>query len=152
MWSILAAPLMISDDLDTMTARSAADSANSEVIAIDQDPAGVQGTLAASAGNAEVWVKPLSDGSRAVALLNRGNTPLRINASALGVGLERAARYTLRDVWAHRTTATSGTFGATVPGNGTALYRIAAVPRPAARSSSTRCRSARRASRRTCAA
>ncbi len=58
MWAMLAAPLMISDDLDTMTAQSASDSANPEVIAIDQDPAGVQGTLVASAGAAEVWVKP----------------------------------------------------------------------------------------------
>jgi len=153
MWSILAAPLMISDDLDTMTARSAADSANPEVIAIDQDPAGVQGTLVASAGNAEVWVKPLSDGSRAVALLNRGATPVRINASALGVGLARASRYSVRDVWAHRTTSTSGAFGAMVPGNGTALYRVAVIARAsAARSSSTRCRSGRPASARTCAA
>jgi len=127
MWAMLAAPLMISDDLDTMTATSASDSANPEVIAIDQDPAGVQGTLAASAGFAEVWVKPLSDGSRAVALLNRGSTPITINASALGVGLARAARYTLRNVWTHVTTTTSGAFGAVVPGNGTVLYRIAAV-------------------------
>jgi len=152
MWAILAAPLMISDDLDTMTPRSASDSANPEVIAIDQDPAGVQGTLVAAAGAAEVWVKPLSDGSRAVALLNRGSTPLRINASALGVGLARAARYSLRDVWAHSTTTITGAFGATVPADGTALYRIAAITRPsAARSSSTRCRSVRRSRRRTCA-
>jgi len=153
MWAILAAPLMISDDLDTMSARSASDSANPEVIAIDQDPGGVQGTLVASAGSAEVWVKPLSDGSRAVALLNRGSTPVHIAASALGVGLQRASRYTLRDVWAHRSTTTSGAFSATVPGSGTALYRITpTISRSAARSSSMRCRSARRASPRTCAA
>ncbi len=128
MWSMLAAPLMISDDLDTMTAQSARDSANPEVIAVDQDPAGVQGTLVASAASAEVWVKPMSDGSRAVALLNRGSTPVRIGANALGVGLPRAARYELRDLWAHRTTTTRGAFSAVVPGEGTALYRMWAVP------------------------
>ncbi len=130
MWSMLAAPLMISDDLDTMSAQSASDSANPEVIAIDQDPAGVQGTLVASAGEAEVWVKPLSDGSRAVALLNRGNTPVRIAATALGVGLPRAARYTVRDVWTHRTSTTTSAISALVPAEGTALYRISALPAP----------------------
>ena len=127
-WSMLAAPLMISDDLDTMSAASQSIVSNPEVIAIDQDPAGVQGTLVASAGNAEVWVKPLSDGSRAVALLNRGPAPLQIGASAAGVGLPRAARYTVRDVWAHRTTTTTGTVLATVPGDGTMLYRMSAAP------------------------
>jgi alpha-galactosidase len=128
MWSMLAAPLMISDDLDTMTAQSASDSANPEVIAIDQDPAGVQATLVASAGSAEVWVKPLSDGSRAVALLNRGGAAMRISATAVGVGLSHASRYTVRDVWAHRTATTSGAITAVVPAEGTALYRISAVP------------------------
>ncbi len=127
-WSMLAAPLMISDDLDTMSTQSASDSANPEVIAIDQDPAGVQGTLVASAGEAEVWVKPLSDGSRAVALLNRGSAPVRIAATALGVGLSRASRYTVRDLWAHRTSTTTGAISAVVPAEGTALYRVAAVP------------------------
>ena len=132
MWSILAAPLMISDDLDTMSAASESIVSDPEVIAIDQDPAGVQGTLVASAGNAEVWVKPLSDGSRAVALLNRGPTPLTIGASAAGVGLPRAARYTVRDVWAHRTTTTTGSIMATVPGDGTMLYRVSVAPTPKA--------------------
>ena len=81
----------------------------------------------ASAGSAEVWVKPLSDGSRAVALLNRGSAPVRIAASALGVGLPRAADYAVRDVWAHRTTTTGGAFGAVVPAEGTALYRVSAA-------------------------
>jgi alpha-galactosidase len=55
MWAMLAAPLMISDDLTSISGASRAAVANGEVIAIDQDPAGVQGTLLASAGAGEVW-------------------------------------------------------------------------------------------------
>ena len=78
MWAMLAAPLMISDDLTKISSASLAAVENSEVIAIDQDPAGVQGTLLSTAGNGQVWVKPLIDGSRAVALLNRGSSATRI--------------------------------------------------------------------------
>ena len=45
MWAMLAAPLMISDDMLTMSSASLATVSNSQVIAIDQDPAGVQGWL-----------------------------------------------------------------------------------------------------------
>ena len=51
------------------------------MIAIDQDPAGVQGwqlVPARSSGNGEVVEKPLSDGSYAIALLNRGSPALQI--------------------------------------------------------------------------
>ena len=124
MWSILAAPLMISDDLAKMRAASRATVSNGEVIAIDQDPAGVQGTLLASSGQGQVWVKPLSDGSRAVALLNRGSTPVRVRTSALAIGLPRGGGYLLRNVWTHSTRATGGTIAAQVAGYSTVLLRV----------------------------
>jgi alpha-galactosidase len=127
MWSMVAAPLMISDDLTTMGSVSQASVDNPEVIAVDQDPAGVQGTLIASSGNAEVWAKPLSDGSRAVALLNRGTAPLRITASALGVGMPPARRYRLRDLWRRSTTTINQNMVALVPGQATVLYRVSTL-------------------------
>ncbi|HEX4110742.1 MAG TPA: glycoside hydrolase family 27 protein [Solirubrobacteraceae bacterium] len=130
MWAILAAPLMISDNLTTMSAATEQALANREAIAIDQDPAGIQGTLAADSGSSQVWVKPLSDGSRAVALLNRGSAAAQITASAVAVGLPRAGRYDVRDVWAHRTTTTTGTLTALVPGDGTDLLRVSVAPPP----------------------
>ncbi len=125
MWSILAAPLMISDDLTRIGPASLAAVQNSEVIAIDQDPGGVQGTLLSTAGNGQVWVKPLIDGSRAVALLNRGSDATRIDTSAARVGLPRAWSYTLRNVWSHRASSTPGPISAEVPGDGTVLLRAA---------------------------
>jgi alpha-galactosidase len=124
MWSMLAAPLMVSDDLDKIGPSSLAAVLNEEVLSIDQDPAGVQGTLLASSGNGQVWVKPLIGGARAVALLNRGSTAMRISTSAGAVGLAPAASYTERNVWTHTTGTTRGQITAEVPGDGTVLLRV----------------------------
>jgi alpha-galactosidase len=127
MWAILAAPLMISDDLTSIKAASRSAVANGEAIAIDQDPAGVQGTLLSSSGQGQVWVRPLADGSRAVALLNRGSSSLRIRTSALGVGMPAAGRYRLRDVWGHATRTTGGPIAAAVAPQSTVLLRVSAL-------------------------
>jgi alpha-galactosidase len=125
MWAMLAAPLMISDDLTKISSASLAAVQNTEVIAVDQDPAGVQGTLLSSAGNGEVWVKPLVDGSRAVALLNRGSSAIRIETSASGIGLPPAPSYTLRNLWTHDVSSTGGLISAEVPPDSTVMLRAA---------------------------
>jgi alpha-galactosidase len=124
MWAMLAAPLMISDDLTRIGPSSLAAARNAEVIAIDQDPAGVQGRLLQASGNGEVWVRPLASGARAVALLNRGSSPLRISTTAAAIGIPPAARYALRNVWSQANSATRQAISAVVPGDGTVLLRV----------------------------
>jgi alpha-galactosidase len=126
MWAILAAPLMISDNLTRISGASRAAVSNGEVVAIDQDPAGVQGTLVSTSGNGQVWVKPLADGSRAVALLNRGSSSRRIQTTAAAIGLGGARRYLLRDVWGQRSRTSSGSIGAGVGPDSTVLLRVRA--------------------------
>jgi alpha-galactosidase len=129
MWAMLAAPLMISDNLTRISPASLAAVQNTEVTAIDQDPGGVQGTLLSSSGKGQVWVKPLIDGSRAVALLNRGSSATRIETSTAAVGLPPASSYALRNVWTHTSSSTAGSIGAEVAGDSTVLLRVSAVPR-----------------------
>jgi alpha-galactosidase len=124
MWAMLAAPLMISDNLTKISANSLAAVQNSEVLAVDQDPAGVQGTLLSSAGNGEVWVKPLLGGSRAIALLNRGSSPIAIQTSAGAAGLPAATSYTVRNLWTRSSSSSGGAIGAVVPGDSTLLLRV----------------------------
>jgi alpha-galactosidase len=124
MWAMLAAPLMISDDLTKISSASLAAVQNTEVIAVDQDPAGIQATLLSSAGNGEVWVKPLVDGSRAVALLNRGSSAIRIETTASAIGLPSAPSYTLRNLWTHDVNYTGGLISAEVPPDGTVMLRV----------------------------
>jgi alpha-galactosidase len=127
MWAILAAPLMVSRDLRRLSPASLAALRDEEAIAVDQDPLGAQGELVWADGPEQVWVKPLADGSRAVALLDRGTAPARIETSASVIGLPGAARYTVRDLWRRRSSSTSGPVAAEVPSDGTALLRVSAT-------------------------
>jgi alpha-galactosidase len=124
MWSMLAAPLMISDDLTRASPSTRAALTNAEVIAIDQDPAGVQGRLVSSAGSGQVWAKPLSGGARAVALLNRSGSSTRITTSAAAIGMPAGGGYVLRDVWAHSTRISAEEISAVVGADSTVLLRV----------------------------
>jgi alpha-galactosidase len=100
---------------------------NPAVIAIDQDALAIQGTPIDRSGAGQVWTKPLAGGDRAVALLNRRGTPIRLTTSAHAIGLGPAARYRIVNVWSHTTKTTSGAIDARVPPHGTVLYRVSAV-------------------------
>lgn len=129
LWSVMAAPLLIGTDLRKASPATFDILGNKEVIAVDQDPLGKQGTVVSSAGGRWVVAKEMKDGSRAVALFNESGTAQRITTSASAVGLPDAEAYTLRDLWQHRTYNTAGTIAATVPAHGTVLLRVAADPR-----------------------
>ncbi len=71
-WCLLAAPLIAGNDLKNMTPEIKEILTNKEVIAVNQDPLGMQGRRVRKNGDADVWAKQLKDGSRAVVLFNRG--------------------------------------------------------------------------------
>ena len=126
MWAMLAAPLMISDNMQTMSKASLATVSNKQVIAIDQDPAGVQGWNVSSSGNAQVWEKPLLNRSYAVALLNRGSSAMTIstNAGAGALRLPAAGSYAVTNLWTAQRSTSTGSFSAQVQPNSTVLLRI----------------------------
>ncbi|MGC9669045.1 NPCBM/NEW2 domain-containing protein [Planosporangium sp. 12N6] len=124
LWSIMAAPLLIGTDLRTASPRTFELLTDKEVIAVDQDPLGVQGSLLRGDGGRDVLVKPLANGDRAVVLFNEADTAQRISTSAAELGMPKAPGYALRDLWAHTTTHTVGTIAATVPAHGSVMYRV----------------------------
>ncbi|WP_181449609.1 NPCBM/NEW2 domain-containing protein [Streptomyces cyaneus] len=124
MWAIMAAPLLIGSDLRSASEETLDILGNREVIAVDQDPLGRQGTVVSSAGGRWIVAKEMRDGSRAVALFNESGTAQRITTTAAAVGLPAADAYTLRDLWQHRSYNTAGTISATVPAHGTFLVRV----------------------------
>ncbi|MGW7525843.1 NPCBM/NEW2 domain-containing protein [Streptomyces sp. NPDC054783] len=132
LWSVMAAPLLIGTDLRKASQATFDILDNKEVIAVDQDPLGKQGTVVSSAGGRRVIAKEMKDGSRAVALFNESGTAQRIATSASAVGLPDATAYTQRDLWQHKSYNTAGTIAATVPAHGTVLLRVSADPRWAA--------------------
>ncbi len=99
MWAMLAAPLIAGNDLLHMTETTRKILTNKEVIAVDQDPAGIEGYKISDSGDQEVWVKPLHDGSFAVLLLNRGPSKAFMTTTVEKVGLAKAPSYKVVNLW-----------------------------------------------------
>ena len=127
MWAILAAPLIAGNDLRSMSASTKAILTNAEVVAIDQDPLGIQGTLVATPQSGlQVWAKQLSGTNAwAVALFNRNSAPASITVSFSQIGLSTGAA-TVRDLWQHSDLGSfTGSYTATnVPSDGVAMLKI----------------------------
>jgi alpha-galactosidase len=126
MWAMMAAPLIAGNDLRSMNAATKAVLTATEVIAIDQDPLGVQGTRIKGKGSLEVWKKELSaPNTVAVALLNRTSAAADITVTWADVGLPAGAAV-VRDAYAKSDLGSvSDTYTAkAVPSNGVALLKI----------------------------
>ena len=128
LWCLIKAPLLIGCDVRNLSNDTFRILTNSEVIAVNQDPLGIQGTKVKSDGIRDVWAGPLTDGSFAVILLNRGYTPTSIKAYWSDIGLASSQKATVRDLWAHKDIGTmSGSVTALVESHGVAMYRITPV-------------------------
>jgi alpha-galactosidase len=125
MWAIMAAPLFLGNDVFNMPPYAKAILMNKEVIAVDQDPLGVQGDVVKESknGKLQVWTKDLKDGSRAVALLNRDDAPRAITVEWRDLGI--SGKCFVRNLWEH---VDEGTFAhryrTRVPAHGTVLLKI----------------------------
>jgi alpha-galactosidase len=125
LWCVLAAPLMAGNDLRQMTPEIAEILTNREVIAVDQDPLGLQGRRVRREGDSDVWAKQLADGGRAVALLNRGASPAQLSVSWNDIGYPARLPASVRDLWAKKDLGKrTGSFSATVPGHGVVLIKV----------------------------
>jgi alpha-galactosidase len=124
MWAVLAAPLILGSDPRSLSSGAIAMLRNRAVISIDQDALGLQGRLISQRGSGQVWVKPLSGGGAAVALLNRGSAPLRLATTLRAIGLRQGRVYRVLDVWRGRRRRTTSAISATVAPGSVALYRI----------------------------
>ena len=122
LWAMLAAPLLAGNDVRSMTDQTKAILTNREVIAVDQDPLVLQGLPLH--GDPRVIVKPLADGSVAVALFDPDAAPVSIHTDATAVGLPAAACYSVRDLWGHADSTTPGPVERTVPAHGVAMLRV----------------------------
>jgi len=125
MWALFAAPLIAGNDMAHMTPEIGEILLNKDVIAIDQDPMGIQGHRVHKDGSLEVWSKQLADGGRAVVLLNRGDKPAMIAADWRDLGYPATLPASVRDLWAHKDLARqTGSFSAEVPANAAVMVRI----------------------------
>ena len=125
LWAILAAPLMAGNDLDAMTPAIHDILTNKEVIAVDQDALCLEGRRVRHGEDGDVWVKELSDGSRAVVLLNRGTADQTINVTWEELGYPAHLEAAVRDLWAHKDLGKfTGSFSAPVASHAVAMITI----------------------------
>ena len=123
LWVLLAAPLIAGNDLRAMTAETKEPLTNSEVIAIDQDPKGVQGHRVWQEGPLQIWARPLADGSQAVGLFNGTEAAIDMTLEFKALGMPGQAR--VRDLWQHKDVGMmQGLFTTEIPQHGAVLVKV----------------------------
>ncbi|XP_071951372.1 alpha-N-acetylgalactosaminidase-like isoform X4 [Antedon mediterranea] len=130
MWSILAAPMLMSNDLRTISPEFREILLNKEVIQINQDPSGKMGKRVMQDGDIEVWTKSLDLWEEhAVTYLNRGDSNQRVSLQLKNIGFDYILGYEVRDILNHIEIGhreREGNFTVTVPAKG--AYMIYAYP------------------------
>ncbi|XP_065201110.1 alpha-N-acetylgalactosaminidase-like [Planococcus citri] len=105
-WAILAAPLLISADLRNMKPELKAILQNKDIIAVNQDPLGIQGRRVYREKSIDIWVKPITPvikgyHSHAVAFVSRRSdgTPYSYNITLENIGLLNPDGYKFKDLF-----------------------------------------------------
>ena len=113
MWCMLAAPLILGNDIRNMSQETKDIVMNREMIAIDQDELGVQGLHLRDEQGLEFWFKPLAGGDWAMTILNPTQAPITydLNWQRFNLTDDQVSKrstqfyntiYKVRDLWAHK--------------------------------------------------
>ncbi len=127
LWALLNAPLIAGNDLRDTPAWATRMLTDPDVLRVNQDWGGEQGSLLLTRGDTQVWTKPMSDGRTAVVLLNRGEGTETIKVGTPRLGLPAADAYVVRDLWTDQRFASGGTVRAAVPAHGATMYLVGAA-------------------------
>jgi alpha-galactosidase len=128
MWSIMAAPIMISSDVRSMSSETKELYLNKDMIAINQDSLGVQGHRISDVSGKQVWTKPLQNGDIAVALLNNNSSTQTVECNFADIGVEGEVE--VRDAWKKKDLGALSHVSVELPAHGSALLRLIVKPVP----------------------
>jgi len=128
MWCLLSSPLVLGNDLTQMSEATKALLTNPEVIAVNQDPAGLQAMLINEKNGLQVWAKHLHDlqsKEMAVALFNPTAQPATLSVSWSELNIVGGAL--VRDLWERRDIGLQETgYSAVIPSHGIQLIKVTA--------------------------
>jgi alpha-galactosidase len=125
LWALLAAPLIAGNDVRQMPPDVRDILLNRDVIAVDQDPLGREGTKIRDDGDVQVWAKPMVGNSHAVILFNRGEAPVTIAVSWPELGLSQNSSQPVRDLWQKKDLGpVRGAFAAPVAPHGVVMVKV----------------------------
>ena len=123
MWSLLSSPLLIGCDLTRLDPFTKALLTNDDVLDVNQDPLGKPAGRIALDGDAQVWARPLFDGTRAVGLVNTG--PERADVSVTWAHLGLTGTQPVRDLWQRKDLGRFPTgYTVSVPSHGAVLIKV----------------------------
>ncbi len=135
MWCMMHSPLLLGNDLTTMSKETLEIITNADMIAINQSQYVYQARRLVDFGDQEVWAKPListSSGEIAVALLNRSTNNATINFNLKSVGLDASKSYIIKDLWSKEEfgSSTKAEITRIIPSHGIVVLKIIGTSLP----------------------
>lgn len=124
LWAINASPLLLGNDVRSMSEQTKHIVMNPEVIMVDQDHKGIQGIQVRNENGLQIWIKPLSDPDKhAVVLLNTTGKKGTITVDWQTLGL--VGDFKVRDILGHKDLGDYDIgISRTVPSHGTAMITL----------------------------
>lgn len=111
MWSMLASPLILGNDVRSANKETIKTLTNKEVIAVNQDKLGIQALRFTNEDEFEIWVKPLDNDEWAMVFVNMSDEPQdldfdwnrhSIGDDVNGRRLNTEENYKIRDLFNHK--------------------------------------------------
>jgi hypothetical protein len=106
MWCMLNSPLLAGNDLRSLSKETLEILTNREVIALNQDALFTQAQKIYSENGVDVWEKPLADGSKAIAIMNRENKETDFTLVSKNLNIDKKSK--IRDLWQHKDLGEAG--------------------------------------------
>jgi hypothetical protein len=127
MWCIMSSPLVLGNDMTSISKTTKTILTNNEVIAVNQDTTGLQAKIVTdNAKGLQVWAKSLNgklSKERAVVLFNR--TAAAATMSVKWKDLNLVGSATVRDLWSHVDLGSMDSmYTATVPSHGVVMLKV----------------------------
>lgn len=124
-WCIMSSPLLLGCDIEYIPQETMEIITNSELLAVNQDPLGLQAHVAQHEGDGYVFVKDIErkwSGTRAVALYNPADrsTLFRVESAEL----EFAGEFSIRDLNRHEGLGSSSVLEMVLPPHSARVFRV----------------------------
>lgn len=122
LWALQAAPLLIGCDMGQLDNFTLNLLTNDEVLGINQDELGYAARQVIKDPNYQIWVKKLSDGSKAIGIFNLSNSYQKLNLNP--TELEIPVDVTYRDLWRQKDLGSLGNLAnKSIPPHGVLLLK-----------------------------
>ncbi len=128
LWSLIASPLLLGNDLEQLDDWTLDLLTNDEVLDVNQDALGKAAAKVWSDGPQEIWMRPLADGTHALGVFNRGPVNKKVTVDLAYLKLQ--GKQPVRDLWQRKDLGShEGQLVMEVLPHGAALLKVGAPTR-----------------------